>query len=344
MRCLAVLLCVVSTSSQALDETRPTLWSKLSHLGRHPQDGSLGSQLGTLALADGRTTSMRCTDDHALCLRADLAAHLEEEEEAADLAPELGLPTTVAAAIPSTGAAARRRRLLSLPTARPTPSPTVLPLPAPTAFPTPAPSATFLPTAAPSTSAPSLTFHPTPAPSLSAVPSPAPTPVPTTVAITTFAQLRNAVADPFVSEILVPDTIEFPSAIEVTRNVSIVGLSADAALRDAGTPLDRLFFVNGGALRLESLQLVNNASSMPYAGCLGSASLPYFECSGERSGARARCSLSRSHHVALSPARRLARARARIPWRAPRRARPARSSARITWRALSLSLVRAQAR
>ncbi len=344
MRCLAVLLCVVSTSSQALDETRPTLWSKLSHVGRHPQDGSLGSQLGTLALADGRTTSMRCTDDHALCLRADLAAHLEEEEEAADLAPELGLPTTVAAAIPSTGAAARRRRLLSLPTARPTPSPTVLPLPAPTAFPTPAPSATFLPTAAPSTSAPSLTFHPTPAPSLSAVPSPAPTPVPTTVAITTFAQLRNAVADPFVSEILVPDTIEFPSAIEVTRNVSIVGLSADAALRDAGTPLDRLFFVNGGALRLESLQLVNNASSMPYAGCLGSASLPYFECSGERSGARALLALALASRGALSGAASCSLSRSHPVARSPARAPRSLSRSHHVARSLSLSLVRAQAR
>ena len=312
---LAALLCFVG-AARALDETCSTLWSKITHLGCRPHDDLLRNQLDQLALADGGLVSMRCTNDHAFCFRADLdieigpsaaarspsfltlerrpggarstitpavAASRERANGVTGTAPSSFLSPAEVASVPSaTGgegpiATARRRRLFSSPTATPTLSPTVLPMPAPTEGPTASPTLTFLPTPVPSTAAPSLTFLPTPAPSISAAPSPAPTPVPTTVEITTFAQLRNAVADPSISEILVPVTIEFPSAIEVTRNVTIVGLAADVALRDAGTPLKRLFFVDGGELRLETLHLLNNVSSLGFAGCAGPA---FEECNG----------------------------------------------------------------
>ena len=105
---------------------------------------------------------------------------------------------------------------------------------------------------------PAPTFLPSPAPSVS--------PVPTTAEITTWSQLRNAVADPAVSTINVSVDIAFPAQIEVTRNVTIVGVGGpDTALRDAGAPLERLFYVTaGGALRIESLHLLNNASSLGF--------------------------------------------------------------------------------
>ena len=89
-------------------------------------------------------------------------------------------------------------------------------------------------------------------------------------------------ADPAVSTINVSVDIAFPAQIEVTRNVTIVGVGGpDTALRDAGAPLERLFYVSpGGALRIESLHLLNNMSSLSWEGCSHATTPPFAECCG----------------------------------------------------------------
>ena len=206
MRGLVALLCVVGTA-HALGETCSTLWSKLAHLGCRPQDQPLRDDLDTLTLADGGVVTLRCTADHEFCFRADPATKISQPLETF-LTPEpfagfarstttTTTPATLAAPartraddalIPPSALAAvivgdsftapARRRLLSSPTAEPSPAPT---------------------------------FLPSPVPSVS--------PVPTTAEITTWSQLRNAVADPAVSTINVSVDIAFPAQIEVTPSM-----------------------------------------------------------------------------------------------------------------------------
>ena len=172
------------------------------------------------------------------------------ELDSASICPLQPLPPSATAGWESFDASPRRR-LFSSPTAQPT----ALPSPAPSGVPNPNP-----------------------------IPSPTVTAVPTTTETTTFAQLRNAVADPTVSTIFVPVTIKFTVQIEVTRNLSIVGMDGDdVALRNADAPLERLFYVHdGGALRLESLHLLNNATTLseticaPYDVCCGPVIYAYY--------------------------------------------------------------------
>ena len=243
---LAVLLCLALGAVHASADTCTTLWSKLARLSCVRD--RLRDRVHALPLPDGSFVPLRCSDDFSLCTRADFPpANVSAPGDRAF--PPSGItrpvttrrrdtpaphPTASHPATPPSGvlpaaspnSASVRRHLLSTPTSAPTPAPTLLP---------------------------------TPAPSLS--------PVPTTADITTWSQLRNAVADPAVAEINVGVDIAFPAPIDVTRNVTIVGVGgADTALRDAGAPLERLFNVGpGGALRIESLHLLNNAS---YAGWL----------------------------------------------------------------------------
>ena len=79
MRVLA-LLCALG-AARALDETCSALWSKLAHLGCRPQDQPLRDHLDTLTLADGGVVSLRCTEDHAFCFRADRADELSQPSE-----------------------------------------------------------------------------------------------------------------------------------------------------------------------------------------------------------------------------------------------------------------------
>ena len=266
MRVLA-LLCALG-AARALDETCSTLWSKLAHLGCRPQDQVLRDHLDTLTLADGGVVTLRCTENHAFCFRADTATAFSHAPKSfVDLGsssrsvaegsivvasssrrPDLAPPTSPSAEDLSV-VASSRRHLLTLPTPLPTSAPTYLPTPSPTYLPTPAPSVS---------------------------------PVPTTAEITTWSQLVNAVADPAVSTITVGVDIAFPAQIEVARNVTIVGVGGpDTALRDAGAPLERLFYVSpGAALRIESLHLLNNASSMSFDACSAATTPPFNECRG----------------------------------------------------------------
>ena len=285
---LLVALCAVG-AAHALGETCSTLWSKLAHLGCRPQDLQLRDRLETLTLSDGGVVNLRCTEDHAFCLRVDRATELSQpsslpltHEPFSSVAHSA--MTAATAATGSSTAAAARALFLPVPAVAATISSTpsvIVGNSAATAAassvivgdPFTAPARRRLhssPTAGPS---PAPTFLPSPAPSVS--------PVPTTAEITTWAQLRNAVADPAVSMINVSVDIAFPAQIEVTRNVTIIGVGGpDTALRDAGTPLERLFYVSpGGLLRIESLHLLNNASSMPLS-CSGTTDPPYIECSG----------------------------------------------------------------
>ena len=72
-----VALCAVGTA-HALGETCSTLWSKLTHLGCRPQDLQLRDRLETLTLSDGGVVNLRCTEDHAFCLRADRTTELSQ--------------------------------------------------------------------------------------------------------------------------------------------------------------------------------------------------------------------------------------------------------------------------
>ena len=288
MRGLVALLCV--GTAHALGETCSTLWSKLTHLGCRPQDLQLRDRLETLTLSDGGVVNLRCTEDHAFCLRADRTTELSQPSSL----PPTHEPfssvarsamTAATAATSSTSAAAARALFLPVPAVAATtssaPSVIVGDSAAPAAassvivgdpFTSPARRRLYSsPTAGPS---PAPTFLPSPAPSVS--------PVPTTAEITTWAQLRNAVADPAVSTINVSVDIAFPAQIEVTRNVTIIGVGgSDIALRDAGTPLERLFLVTGGArLRVESLHLLNNESSLSFDPCSMTVALPSIECAG----------------------------------------------------------------
>ena len=275
MRRLAALLFFVGTA-RALDETCSTLWSKITHLNCRPHDDLLRDQLDTLALADGGLVSMRCTDDHAFCFRADLG-DTETSPFAAARSPSfltLGRRSDGARSTTTPAAAAARERSNGATGT------------APRSFMTPAEVAS---SATPPVRR-SLLSNSTSVPTLAPTPAPTPTPsvsaVPTTTDITTWSQLKNAVADPSISTIFVGVDIAFSAPIEVTRNVTIVGVGGpDTALRDAGTPLDRLFLVNGGALRIESLHLLVNVSALPYASCDASTVSP-----AEK--ARARLSLS----------------------------------------------------
>ena len=289
MRGLVAVLCAVT--AHALGETCSTLWSKLARLGCRPQDLQLSDHLETLTLSDGGVVNLRCTEDHAFCLRVDRATELSQPSslplthEPFSSVAHSAMTAAAAATGSSTAAAAARALFLPVPAVAATissaPSVMVGDSAATAAAssvivgdPFTAPARRRLhssPTAEPS---PAPTFLPSPAPSVS--------PVPTTAEITTWAQLRNAVADPAVSTINVSVDIAFPAQIEVTRNVTIVGVGGpDTALRDAGTPLARLFQVTGGALlRIESLHLVNNASSLPFAGCSYTSVPPIIECAG----------------------------------------------------------------
>ena len=259
-----VALCAVGTA-HALGETCSTLWSKLAHLGCRPQDQPLRGHLDTLTLADGGVVTLHCTENHAFCFRADTATAFSHAPKSfVDLGSSSRsvaegsivvasssrrpdlAPPTSPSAEDLSVVASSRRHLLTLPTPLSTPAPTYLP---------------------------------TPAPSVSLEP--------TTAEITTWSQLVNAVADPAVSTITVGVDIAFPAQIEVTRNVTIVGVGGpDTALRDAGAPLERLFYVGpGGALRIESLHLLVNTSALPYAGC-------DFSTVGPAKKAHARLSLS----------------------------------------------------
>ena len=211
MRGLA-LLCALG-AARALDETCSTLWSKLAHLGCRPQDQVLRDHLDTLTLADGGVVTLRCTENHAFCFRADTATAFSHPPKSfVDLGsssrsvaegsivvasssrrPDLAPPTSPSAEDLSV-VASSRRHLLTLPTPLPTPAPTYLPMPSPTYLPTPAPSVSL---------------------------------VPTTAEITTWSQLVNAVADPAVATITVGVDIAFPAQIEVTRNVTIVGVGGE---------------------------------------------------------------------------------------------------------------------
>ena len=257
---LAVLLCLALGAVHASADTCTTLWSKLARLSCVRD--RLRDRVHALPLPDGSFVPLRCSDDFSWCTRADFPpANVSAPGDRAF--PPSGItrpvttrrrdtpaphPTASHPATPPSGvlpaaspnSASVRRHLLSTPTSAPTPAPTLLP---------------------------------TPAPSLS--------PVPTTADITTWSQLKNAVADPAVAEINVGVDIAFPAPIDVTRNVTIVGVGgADTALRDAGAPLERLFYVTGGALlRIESLHLVNNATSMGYEACSGTEPV-WVECAG----------------------------------------------------------------
>ena len=286
---LLVALCAVGTA-HALGETCSTLWSKLAHLGCRPQDVQLRDRLETLTLSDGGVVNLRCTEDHAFCLRVDRATELSQpsslpltHEPFSSVAHSA--MTAATAATSSTSAAAARALFLPVSAVAGTTSstPSVIGVNSTVAAaassvivgdPFTAPARRRLhssPTAGPS---PAPTFLPSPAPSVS--------PVPTTAEITTWAQLRNAVADPAVSMINVSVDIAFPAQIEVTRNVPIIGVGgSDIALRDAGTPLERLFQVTGGArLRIESLHLLNNESSLSFDACSMTVALPTIDCAG----------------------------------------------------------------
>ena len=280
-----VALCAVGTA-HALGETCSTLWSKLARLGC-PQDLQLSDHLETLTLSDGGVVNLRCTEDHAFCFRAGHTAGLSQPSSLPLTAEPFSSVTHTAAtsATGRTAAAAARALFLPVPavavTTSSAPSVIVGDSAAPAAAssvivgdPFTAPARRRLhssPTAEPS---PTPTFLPSPAPSVS--------PVPTTAEITTWAQLRNAVADPAVSTINVSVDIAFPAQIEVTRNVTIIGVGgSDIALRDAGTPLERLFQVTGGArLRIESLHLLNNESSLSFDACSMTVALPTIDCAG----------------------------------------------------------------
>ena len=285
-----VALCAVGTA-HALGETCSTLWSKLARLGCRPQDLQLSDHLETLTLSDGGVVNLRCTEDHAFCLRVDRATELSQPSslplthEPFSSVAHSAMTAATAATGSSTAAAAARALFLPVPAVAATtssaPSVIVGDSAAPAAAssvivgdPFTAPARRRLhssPTAGPS---PAPTFLPSPAPSVS--------PVPTTAEITTWAQLRNAVADPAVSTINVSVDIAFPAQIEVTRNVTIIGVGgSDIALRDAGTPLERLFLVTGGArLRIESLHLLNNESSLSFDACSMTVALPTIDCAG----------------------------------------------------------------
>jgi len=287
---LLVALCAVGTA-HALDETCSTLWSKLAHLGCRPQDLQLRDRLETLTLSDGGVVNLRCTEDHAFCLRVDRATELSQPSslplthEPFSSVAHSAMTAATAATGSSTAAAAARALFLPVPAVAATTSsaPSVIvDDSAATAaassvivgdpFTSPARRRLYSsPTAEPS---PAPTFLPSPAPSVS--------PVPTTAEITTWAQLRNAVADPAVSTINVSVDIAFPAQIEVTRNLTIIGVGgSDIALRDAGTPLERLFQVTGGArLRIESLHLLNNESSLSFDACSMTVALPTIDCAG----------------------------------------------------------------
>ena len=79
-----VALCAVGTA-HALGETCSTLWSKLAHLGCRPQDQPLRDHLDTLTLADGGVVTLRCTEDHDFCYRADRATELVLSTESATI-------------------------------------------------------------------------------------------------------------------------------------------------------------------------------------------------------------------------------------------------------------------
>ena len=170
MRGLVALLCV--GTAHALGETCSTLWSKLSHLGCRPQDQPLRDHLDTLTLADGGVVTLRCTEGHELCYRTDHATELSQQPPSLALTPEpfssVAHSARTAPAAASAAAAARaradddeliprsaatsstpsaivrdpfaapaRRRLLTSPTAGPSPAPTFLPSPAPSVSPVP---------------------------------------------------------------------------------------------------------------------------------------------------------------------------------------------------------------
>ena len=287
---LLVALCAVGTA-HALGETCSTLWSKLAHLGCRPQDLQLRDRLETLTLSDGGVVNLRCTEDHAFCLRVDRATELSQPSSLPlthkpfSSVAHSAMTAATAATGSSTAAAAARALFLPVPAVAATtssaPSVIVGDSAATAAAssvivgdPFTAPARRRLhssPTAEPS---PTPTFLPSPAPSVS--------PVPTTAEITTWAQLRNAVADPAVSTINVSVDIAFPAQIKVTRNITIIGVGgSDIALRDAGTPLERLFQVTGGArLRIESLHLLNNESSLSFDACSMTVALPTIDCAG----------------------------------------------------------------
>ena len=286
---LLVALCAVGTAN-ALGETCSTLWSKLARLGCRPQDLQLSDHLETLTLSDGGVVNLRCTEDHAFCFRAGHTAGLSQPSSLPLTAEPFSsvthsAMTAATAATGRTSAAAARALFLPVSAVAGTTSftPSVIGGNSTVAAaassvivgdPFTAPARRRLhssPTAGPS---PAPTFLPSPAPSVS--------PVPTTAEITTWAQLRNAVADPAVSKINVSVDIAFPAPIEVTRNVTIAGVGGtDTALRDADAPLERLFMVTSGALlRIESLHLLNNASSMSFDGCSAATTPPFIECRG----------------------------------------------------------------
>ena len=92
---LLVALCAVGTA-HALGETCSTLWSKLAHLGCRPQDQPLRDHLDTLTLADGGVVTLRCTEGHEFCYRADRATELSQ-------LPLLALPPEPFSSVKSNG-------------------------------------------------------------------------------------------------------------------------------------------------------------------------------------------------------------------------------------------------
>ena len=155
-----------------------------------------------------------------------------DHDHGPELSSPLRRPNKEPPAPPLAQAPTHRRRTLA------TPAPTPL-----TPIPTPV-------TPVPTTATPSAT--------------PSASPVPTTAAITTYAQLDNAVADTANSEIIVAAPFAFPSQAPITigadRTVSIAGSSAVGGGRVTldGAGRSRLFWAkDGGSLSLSFLDLVN---------------------------------------------------------------------------------------
>ena len=253
-------------ATHAYGETCSTLWSKLAHLVCRPQDQVLRDQLDTLTLADGGVVPLRCTENHDVCFRADRATVAPHAPESF-LSPE---PSAGIASSAMTAVAAARARAADA--MRFPPSLPITPL-APAAS-SAAPSMTAVggPLTAPArrrlhsspTLAPTATAGPTPlpAPAPTQLPTPAPSasPVPTTIAITTFNQLRASVARGDREIALPTGVIEFGTEIEVGYGKDIVVLGNGAAATTlSGGGHTRFFAVlDGGNLTLADMTMENS--------------------------------------------------------------------------------------
>ena len=253
---------------------RARVWSKLAHLGCRPQDLQLRDRLETLTLSDGGVVNLRCTEDHAFCLRVDRATELSQPSslplthEPFSSVAHSAMTAATAATGSSTAAAAARALFL--------------PVPAVAATTSSAPSVIVDDSAA--TAAP----HPIVGP---CSPAPAPPRRPQSLRPRRLSsqvpRLRSPRADdgrdhdlgaaqerrrrPGLDDQRGVDIAFRPD--RVTRNV-IIGVGGSDIALAAGTPLERLFQVTGGArLRIES-STCSTTSSLSFDACSMTVALP----------------------------------------------------------------------